>query len=279
MVYLANTPGLQPGANGSNPLSSTNFINNSLKEGIFVKMDTAFEEFCKIDINKTEYLNLKNAVIKINWEQVDATYHKIFFYTKIVPIVNFAWDNDKPIFRTFYDQTARTAEENEIIRDIREAAVPFFNYLENLIPNHLVARAEIMFTPPEKMDIYNELRKMHIDCKFFHYYLKRCQLAFLTNSKSLLFVEGDSMQIPIDALLQFDNTRIHWGVNYGDSPKVCLMIEFVKHGELESLDSYTKDHFFKLAHKDQELPKIDNYKINFLKERNHMRASILHQNK
>ena len=25
LVYLANTPGLQPGANGSNPLSSTNF--------------------------------------------------------------------------------------------------------------------------------------------------------------------------------------------------------------------------------------------------------------
>ena len=229
-----------------------------------MRMEKAFEEFCKIDVNRIEYINLKKNLLEIDWGKIIPKLG-VLAYGKGFTFVDFPWTKDKPIFKEY---SFWPKEDNETVNHIRQVAVPFFDYIETLTPNHYIARAELLYTFPEKVSKLHELNKMHTDCNIFHNYLKRCQFAFLTNSKSLLWVEDECINIQPNTMIQFNNRKVHWGVNYGDSPKLVMIVEFIEHGVWEQLPFDIQQNFFDLIKDEDDLNITLNYKKQFLIKHN-----------
>jgi hypothetical protein len=216
-----------------------------------------FEDFCKIDTTRIEYINLKQSLLAINWELEAWIISNRLSYSRGF---NFTWliSNGIKIVKPTTDCIPVSIEQARI------DAIPFFNYLDSLVPNHRVFRAEILYTPPEKVDKRSELERMHIDCKTLHKYLKRCQLAIVPNPDGFLFVEDDCAVMKTDTLIHFNNRKVHWGVNWGVIPKLNMTIEFIDLDVWNSLSNDIKKVFYLPAEDIQDdLLKVEFYKSKF----------------
>jgi hypothetical protein len=225
-------------------------------------IDHSFEDFCKIDTTRIEYINLKQSLLAVDWGSEAWVTSDILSYTRGFNFteIPWSWSDDVKIFRHL------VGHEPDSIEKARISAIPFFNYLDSLVPNHRVARADILYTPPEPVDRIAELEKMHIDSKTCHTYLKRCQLAILGNPDAFLFVEDDCVNIKTDTLIQFNNKKVHWGVNWGSTPKLNMVIEFMDLDVWDSMSDYIKKIFFVAHHLKKDLIKTENYKEQFKKK-------------
>jgi hypothetical protein len=216
-----------------------------------------FEDFCKIDTTRIEYINLKQSLLAIDWESESDTNPGILCYTRGF---RFTWSISAGVKIYSPPTNPRTVSTEKARKDV----IPFVNYLDSLVPNHRVFRAEILYTPPEKVDRKSELKKMHIDSRTFHKYLKRCQLAIIPNPDGFLFVEDDCAVMKTDTLIHFNNRKVHWGVNWGVIPKLNMMIEFIDLDVWNSLSNDIKEVFYLPAEDiEDDLLKVEFYKSKF----------------
>lgn len=211
---------------------------------MFMHINPKIKPVAVVDKTTTAYTNFFNALQSVNWAPSDyiipAT--EVLSYAPGFVFNNIEWSNSHPGFKRYWGEQHFTSSPE--LDKAKEYSLEFFRYLEELIPGHRVVRAEMMATLPESVDRRAEVNRMHYDARVLHVHCRRCQLGFYTNEQSLLFVEGESMQINTDTVYEFDNRLCHWGVNWGNTLKLVLVFDLINLSHWNTLNSRVKENFF-----------------------------------
>lgn len=205
-----------------------------------------FNKLANIDTNSKEYLNFSNALFDVNWN--DGTLQQstaILSYAPGFTFYNIPFMNDHPGFKKNWGNSSNSDEHKDAsVVKVRKESIAFFEMIEKLVPNHRVIRSEVLMELPNKISFTDEISRMHIDSKVFHSHAKRCQIAIATNENCFLNVEHKQMSIPVGSLYEFDNKECHWGVNYGNSPRIVVIVDMIDVNVWANLNSVIKEHFF-----------------------------------
>lgn len=222
-------------------------------------INPVFKKLIDVDKTRIEYKNFVNALLSIDWTGPGVTPGvKSLQYSPGIRFSNIEWMQDHPGFRKLLDTTEKIPDSIQLALD---TSVPFFNYLESLLPGYRIIKAEMMATQPEPVDRLKELPRMHHDGKVYHRYSKRAQLAILTNPGAFLFVEDQQLNVRDDCFYEFNNRLCHWGVNWGDSLKLVLIVDFIEMKVWDSIPTLKKSMLF------QEEETLDFYRtLKFMDE-------------
>ena len=222
---------------------------------------TIFNNLATIDTSRKEYVDFKSAVLDIDWRlsQSIRASASVLTYAPGVVFSNVPLVNQHPIHikKWGLSNLNRTTPNFQRLWD---TSIPMFSYIEELVPNYGIVKAEIMATPPELVSGRPKINRIHIDPLNMHSLSKRCQIALLSNAESYLFVEGIQQHITEGTIYEFDNKRPHWGVNYGNTLKICLVVDMINLDVWNNLSSCDKDKFFDQNITQQEIDHLNNYK-------------------
>ena len=189
-----------------------------------------FRSVTTVDTYTTVYKNFKDKLLSVDWLSIKPIDHVLSYSNNIICRIPWSAQN----FGLF---NGYELDQNLSIRD---SFLSFIEYIEHIVPGHKVVRADANHSLPEKIDRYAELARMHYDGKIFHRYCRRCQLGIQVNEGSRLFVEGESILINELELCEFNNKLCHWGVNWGSTSKIILILDLIDINTFNKLGYFTK---------------------------------------
>lgn len=225
-----------------------------------------------LDTEAREYRDFTQAVLAIDWSERE-NFHssaQVLSYAPGFPLPDVAWSNDHPGYKKMLGPVYRNLigldNSNYSMGTkayARHQSLAFFQYIERILPNHRLVKAEILSHMPESVDRQSELNRMHIDRRNLHRHSKRCQMLLAGDDQSWLWVEDDHAAPHADKLLAFDNRKAHWGTNWGSSLKLTLVLDILDLDYWDKLSAQEQDTFFDPAPEDQDDVRFEAFKQQF----------------
>lgn len=225
-----------------------------------------FQTVVDIDLSHPVVDSFRSSLLAIDWNNQSNTY---MLAKKLSYAPGFSFhDIDFCNRHTVYQQALSEIDKKymKLSESVETALIlskSFFSYIEELIPNSYVVKSEILFNPPEKMCKQNELERMHIDIRNLHKISRRCQLGIITNDDAFLCVEGEYYKTSIDKIITFNNRKTHWGVNWGNTPKLTLIFDLLDRDIWNKLSEEEKNSFYNISVPNEDDARHNQFCIEF----------------
>lgn len=226
-----------------------------------------FDTIAQVNLNCKEYTDMKSAMLAIDWINNHAIRESnaALAYAPGIRFFDIPLTKEHPVHIKMLNYlTEEPQYQSTQFKKLWETSVPFFTYIESLIPNHRVVKAEIFATPPERYNANEIVKRIHIDNGNFHALCKRCQIAFSTNDQSYLFVENSKQLIEEGVVYEFNNRRCHWGVNWGKTLKLVLVLDIIDLDIWNNLTKEEYDTFFNFPDVSEHIKKVTPFRKNWL---------------
>ena len=224
---------------------------------------TNINTLATIDTSRKEYVDFKSAILGIDW--TPSSYitpsNNALAYAPGVVFANIPFVNDHPAHKQSWGQaTTGNIFQTQQFKKLWDSSIPLFSYIEELVPNHRIVKAEILATKPHAVNNKAEVERIHLDGKKFHKLATRCQIAFLSNPDCFLFVEDSKINVTEGTIFEFNNRLCHWGVNWGTTLKVCLVVDMIDLAVWNKLSDHDRATFFDIDVTKEEIKYMINFK-------------------